>query len=1180
MDYINRLLHRPTTPSFTLANPVIESGNDTTAAKETGQEVNVQFNREFVDVGPASFSSVPESISSASSFQSLASTLSSKSSSGICVDSVPDSPQKEVDTSYVNRDIIGLDDLVQACSNIRIADPEQNQVQDDEKSEKLHSSQDLSLNQTFTSATDDILYTDSKFFDSSETQDSSRTENSGYLEAKVSPGKDNLFNGIEDSGSSNATTDAKQQSDYFELSEPVPDIQEQSTLSKESSLVGSTVDADTSCEKLHALLNAIPSELPSTDSVLKEPSLPEISCSSSLPIDENVGEERAERYIENVEESTETRAENVTELLNSVSVSVSASTPEFVHESTTQFSADSAYRSVQESVPELISEPNAINRSSNESVHDSIFEAIPETITTSLVKSNTISATIPDTIPECLTKSVDDNVPALQSISTSISEIVPKSTPEFKEQVNVKPVFPISSTSVEELFAKLILAKPILSSVSESVVIPSIEPLVVPVREPAVTPASLPISVPVPESTVVVSPKPVAVSAPESIAVSTTESIGVPVVGLVTVSPLEPVAISASEPVVVSVPEPVASSAPEPAVISVPEQVASSAPEPVVISVPEPVASPAPEPVAVSAPEPVPLLAPETVAVSASEPVVVLVPEPAETPLLDPIAVPIVESTVVPASVSTPVSGLEPIAVTAPAPITKAASEQIPETLTKNAPEPVCQPIAESVAKRSILENSPVPPQPESISGFALETDVSIVKTDTLGEQTAKEKLAQLEAQQGDVLIPEIPDLDDTLTDLPESLIIPPDLDQYIAFKPQQQSTGLSSDIDFDKIRLAAKEVANKFQNSSFTVSEEPDQFFSATSELFEDPASFDYLLERGNNKPCPRNLRLDSLYVRFDPLVSNVSMLPKGNIQALVEEQNGKGDTSTEVIDTPRKSSALAAIDRLQASVLYSPPVARTPQKPEVVQPKAEPVEEPVNETAPLVEVNLVKEVEQVRIVVLQLEQELDIQKKEYEDKLEKQKIAYEEEISRLQAQLAQEVKNSSQMTVVVDEYEKSISRLVADRERDRVKMEKEKAKLQEDLQTTNSHLSHAEEAFNDVHQKYERLKTILAGFQNNEIVLKQSIQDNQETIKKLESRYEQLKNHAMTQLEKANLELEGSRKQNEAETVRLQAMVKKAELKSNSLSELVEQKTKENKELAKILDEVIARVGGPNTV
>lgn len=60
-----------------------------------------------------------------------------------------------------------------------------------------------------------------------------------------------------------------------------------------------------------------------------------------------------------------------------------------------------------------------------------------------------------------------------------------------------------------------------------------------------------------------------------------------------------------------------------------------------------------------------------------------------------------------------------------------------------------------------------------------------------------------------------------------------------------------------------------------------------------------------------------------------------------------------------------------------------------------------------------------------------------------------------------------------------------------------------------------------------------------------------------------------------RANFELDSIRRQHEDETVKLHAIVRKSELKSNSLADLVEQKTKENKELTQILDEVIARVG-----
>ena len=101
------------------------------------------------------------------------------------------------------------------------------------------------------------------------------------------------------------------------------------------------------------------------------------------------------------------------------------------------------------------------------------------------------------------------------------------------------------------------------------------------------------------------------------------------------------------------------------------------------------------------------------------------------------------------------------------------------------------------------------------------------------------------------------------------------------------------------------------------------------------------------------------------------------------------------------------------------------------------------------------------------------------------------------------------------MDEYERSISRLVAERERDRADLE-EKAKMKEELQAASQHLSNTEAAFNDVHQKYERLKGVVAAYKSNEAVLKESVQENVETIKALENRYEQLKSHAMAQLEK----------------------------------------------------------------
>ncbi|XP_060813719.1 transforming acidic coiled-coil-containing protein 3 isoform X2 [Bombus pascuorum] len=407
-----------------------------------------------------------------------------------------------------------------------------------------------------------------------------------------------------------------------------------------------------------------------------------------------------------------------------------------------------------------------------------------------------------------------------------------------------------------------------------------------------------------------------------------------------------------------------------------------------------------------------------------------------------------------------------------------------------------------------------------------------------------------------------------------------PEEELYTEFKPQRQSTTLTTlnieQPNFEELQSAAEQVANDICKSSLEFSRETDCFISATSEIFQDPSSFDFLINHGNSKTINR-LRSESLYVKFDPLVANTSMLPQGNIQSINEEQNGKSESIP--VDTPKRNPAIAAIDRL---LFYSPICTNMTQKTDELQEKMaskeQPAEESKSDTPLITDVNMSKELELVRTTVLQLEEELEKRKKEYEAELDKQKNAFQEKINKLQAQMAQEIKSKSQMTVVVEEYEKSISRLLTERERDRTNFEQEKAKLQEELQATNVHLSNTEAAFNDVHQKYEKLKGFVSVYKSNEAVLKEGIQENMETIKGLETRYDQLKNHAKTELEKANFQLDAIRKQHEDETVKLHALVRKAELKSNSLAELVEQKTKENKELTQILDEVIARVGHQN--
>ncbi|KAK0162635.1 hypothetical protein PV327_006398 [Microctonus hyperodae] len=380
--------------------------------------------------------------------------------------------------------------------------------------------------------------------------------------------------------------------------------------------------------------------------------------------------------------------------------------------------------------------------------------------------------------------------------------------------------------------------------------------------------------------------------------------------------------------------------------------------------------------------------------------------------------------------------------------------------------------------------------------------------------------------------------------------------------------------IDFEKLKLAEKNIINDFNNTSLDLVNDQDHITNTSTDLWRDPTNFDFLLSKKSNSATTDRLRAESLYVKFDPLVSNISMLPQGNGATATpnEERNGEKEASMPNIGTPKRNSAIAAIDRL---LFYSPmtPVNQKNEEPE----KIESTEKTTPEPIPIVDPAMAKELEIVRATVIQLEEQLEKQKLKNDQQEKEHKVdreAFQEAITQLQKQLNQEIKSKNQINVVVDEYEKSISRLVAERERDRKNLDVEKASLLEELQEVKNHLSASEAAFNDVHAKYERLKVVVTASKNNEAALKASIAENVEIIKTLEDRYDQIKTHAAVRLEKANLELEGIRKQHESETLKLRAMLRKAELKSSSLAEMIEQKTKENKELTKILDEVIARV------
>lgn len=74
----------------------------------------------------------------------------------------------------------------------------------------------------------------------------------------------------------------------------------------------------------------------------------------------------------------------------------------------------------------------------------------------------------------------------------------------------------------------------------------------------------------------------------------------------------------------------------------------------------------------------------------------------------------------------------------------------------------------------------------------------------------------------------------------------------------------------------------------------------------------------------------------------------------------------------------------------------------------------------------------------------------------------------------------------------------------------------MMDEADTLKGHLAAMEMAFSDLVQKYERCKTIVQGYKQNEDTLREHVQMLEETLQKNEEKYEALKAHAKSQLER----------------------------------------------------------------
>ncbi|XP_032777179.2 titin isoform X4 [Daphnia magna] len=331
---------------------------------------------------------------------------------------------------------------------------------------------------------------------------------------------------------------------------------------------------------------------------------------------------------------------------------------------------------------------------------------------------------------------------------------------------------------------------------------------------------------------------------------------------------------------------------------------------------------------------------------------------------------------------------------------------------------------------------------------------------------------------------------------------------------------------------------------------------FRPAQEVFHDPSELDFLMQHGGTSHDIALAR-QSLFVKFDPLVTGrPSMFPS-------RPSDGGDETILAEESTGRKSAG-------ESLFLFSPPHASSAPKVEKVDSveKSHPQEclmSSRNVTGDVLSLNEHKEA-------------LKLQELLFQDKLlqkEREILMKENEIHDFKSKFEATIEAQAQMRQIVGEYEKTISQLIAEKEREKANMETTLQNTIKERDQAIEDLKEVERAFSEFHRMYERNRTAAENLHKNEEALKKALAAYQERLQQEQHKYETLKLHAAQKLEGAQQEMENLKRNLEGESSRVKAQLKKTEMRLASVEQSLEQKSKENEELTTLCDELINKLG-----
>ncbi|XP_021348617.1 transforming acidic coiled-coil-containing protein 1-like isoform X2 [Mizuhopecten yessoensis] len=453
---------------------------------------------------------------------------------------------------------------------------------------------------------------------------------------------------------------------------------------------------------------------------------------------------------------------------------------------------------------------------------------------------------------------------------------------------------------------------------------------------------------------------------------------------------------------------------------------------------------------------------------------------------------------------------------------------------------------------------------------------------------------------------------------------------------PKQQTTNEeagtgSGEIDSSNQMTRSLEMMHDFGAAEMPDSDENEGFVPA-NEVFSDTADWE-MLEKLSGKGQGDLVR-DSLYTKFDPLVqenstanqvpdssrirndntetqadqsvdllsmttppppSKTSRVPKHPAARVLQEQveengNAQQDASARSVDKMLFSptnSVKSPPDEIDGTRYYDaydfPPTARgrnsRGSKSDGEGDRSGYKMENTESVVQLVQENSLQVLKYSQSEWNKLKQDLDL---EFQAKLLNKEREWsrkladrEKNLSRLEDQCKSLKQANHDMRCVVTEFEKTIAQLQAEKEKSCTESQQSMEDIVKERDQALEDLQSVEMAFSDLHRRYEKTKGVVEGFKKNEEVLKKCVQDYQSKLKKSEDKLQDVLQQAEHKLDRANQEIEKVRKTTIADVARLEAAMRKSDLRVQGLEKTLEQKIQENQELTEICDELIAKVG-----